>query len=108
MSFQHLLLLWRNDPCVVIGRHQNPWTECDVPHLRAASVDLARRNSGGGTVYHDQGNINCTFFTRKSAYHRRHNLDIICAAIKRLTALDVSVNKREDIVLNNKHKVTAK
>jgi len=102
---KHLLLLWRNTPCVVIGRHQNPWTEANVPYLRAANVDLARRNSGGGTVFHDMGNINCTFFTRKSDYRRRHNLDIICSAIRRATALDVSVNSREDIVLDSKHKV---
>ena len=44
-DFEHkrLLLLWRNDPCVVIGRHQNPWTEADVPHLRSSYTDLARR-----------------------------------------------------------------
>ena len=44
-DFEHkrLLLLWRNDPCVVIGRHQNPWTEADVPYLRSSYIDLARR-----------------------------------------------------------------
>ena len=44
-DFEHkrLLLLWRNDPCVVIGRHQNPWTEADVPYVRSSYIDLARR-----------------------------------------------------------------
>ena len=100
-----MLLLWRNDPCVVIGRHQNPWTESNVPFLRNSNVNLARRNSGGGTVYHDLGNINFTFFTQKSEYRRKHNLEIICSAIRRLTNLDVAINDREDIVLNNEHKV---
>ena len=89
----------------MIGRHQNPWTEADVPFLRENAIELARRNSGGGTVYHDLGNINCTFFTQRSDYHRRHNLDIICGAIRRMTDLNVSVNKREDIVLDEEHKV---
>lgn len=101
-----MLLLWRNDPCVVIGRHQNPWTESNVPFLRESNINLARRNSGGGTVYHDLGNLNCTFFTRRSAYERRRNLDIICNAIQKTTHLDVSVNKREDIVLDNEHKIS--
>ncbi|TRY72172.1 hypothetical protein TCAL_08451 [Tigriopus californicus] len=79
---RHLLLLWRNDPCVVIGRHQNPWTESNVPYIRNSDVDLARRNSGGGTVFHDMGNINCTFFTQRSEYHRKHNLDISGTAAK--------------------------
>lgn len=103
---KHLLLLWRNDPCVVIGRHQNPWTESNVPFLRNSSINLARRNSGGGTVYHDLGNINCTFFTRRSEYDRRKNLDLICSAIKRVSDLNVAVNKRDDIVIDDLHKVS--
>jgi len=105
-AHKHLLLLWRNQPCVVIGRHQNPWMESNVPFLRENNINLARRNSGGGTVYHDLGNLNCTFFTRRSRYDRRRNLEIICSAIRRSTDLNVSVNKREDIVLNNEHKIS--
>ncbi|CAB4055574.1 LIPT1 [Lepeophtheirus salmonis] len=103
---KHLLLLWRNNPCVVIGRHQNPWVETNVPFLRDHDIDLARRNSGGGTVFHDLGNINCTFFTHRDQYRRRHNLEIICSAIQRLTNLDVGINSREDIVLNSEHKIS--
>nr|ACO15151.1 Lipoyltransferase 1, mitochondrial precursor [Caligus clemensi] len=103
---KHLLLLWRNNPCVVIGRHQNPWVEANVPFLRGQDIDLARRNSGGGTVYHDLGNINCTFFTHRDQYRRRHNLEIICSAIQRLTNLNVGINAREDIVLNSETKIS--
>jgi len=104
-DFDHksLLLLWKNDPCVVIGRHQNPWTESNVPFLRESYTKLARRNSGGGTVYHDLGNLNCTFFTRRSAYDRRRNLEVVCAAIKAISNLDVRVNNRDDIVFNADH-----
>ena len=31
---------------------QNPWVECNVPLLAQRGVDVARRGSGGGTVYH--------------------------------------------------------
>ena len=55
-------------------------------------------------MYHDLGNINCTFFTKRSQYERRRNLDLICSALRRTTALDVSVNEREDIVLDGAHK----
>ena len=60
-----VLFFWRNSPSVVIGRHQNPWQECNLNLMREKGVKLARRRSGGGTVYHDMGNINLTFFTTK-------------------------------------------
>jgi len=52
------------------------------------------------------GNLNCTFFTRRSRYDRKRNLNIICDAIKEATALNVAVNSREDIVLDEKHKIS--
>lgn len=79
LSNHHLLMLWRNDPCVVIGRHQNPWLECNFATLPSIGqgVKLARRNSGGGTVYHDMENLNLTFFTGREEYSRRRNLEVI-------------------------------
>lgn len=47
-SNNRLLLLWRNKPCVVIGRYQNPFAECDMEYLTHKQIDLARRYSGGG------------------------------------------------------------
>ena len=40
----HVLMLWANDPCVVIGRHQNPFDEANVSNLQKAGIALARRN----------------------------------------------------------------
>lgn len=62
---RNILFLWRNSPCVVIGRHQNPHVEANLQYLESAGVPVARRSSGGGTVYHDEGNLNCTFFTTR-------------------------------------------
>ena len=63
---RQLLFLWRNSPCVVIGRHQNPYKEANLSYLESARVPVVRRHSGGGTVYHDDGNLNCTFFTPRA------------------------------------------
>lgn len=41
----HVLMLWMNNPCVVIGRHQNPFSEADVSQLETNGIELARRNS---------------------------------------------------------------
>ena len=105
-SKHHILLLWKNDPCVVIGRHQNPWLECNVAGCEQKNVAVARRNSGGGTVYHDTGNLNLTFFTPRDRYNRKFNLEIITRALFRQWGLKSVINKKEDIVVQNEFKVS--
>ncbi|EDW79670.1 uncharacterized protein Dwil_GK17909, isoform A [Drosophila willistoni] len=101
-SHHHVLLLWANDPCVVIGRHQNPFTEANVSKLMERGITLARRNSGGGAVYHDRGNLNCTFFTPRERYDRKYNLNIVTRALFREWAIKAEINERDDIVILNK------
>ena len=100
-----ILLMWQNKPAVVIGRHQNPWLECNVPKLREHGIDLARRISGGGCVYHDLGNLNCSFLKTKKQYNRRQNLDLVVEAVTNQWGVDLQVNTREDIVLDGLYKV---
>lgn len=101
-SNHHVLMLWANDPCVVIGRHQNPFLEANVSKLRKAGVPLARRNSGGGTVYHDRGNMNMTFFTPRDRYNRNYNLNIITRALFREWGIKADISPRDDITLFSK------
>ncbi|KAK9506377.1 hypothetical protein O3M35_008328 [Rhynocoris fuscipes] len=102
----HVMLLWRNEPCVVIGRHQNPWQEADVENLDKSGIALARRNSGGGSVYHDEGNLNITFFTPKDRYNRKENLEILSRTLQKEWNLTPEINKKEDIVLDNNNKIS--
>ncbi|XP_032674805.1 lipoyltransferase 1, mitochondrial-like [Odontomachus brunneus] len=105
-SNHHVLLLWRNDPCVVYGRHQNPWKECNVQAAEKRGIALARRNSGGGTVYHDNGNLNLSFFTPRERYNRKYNLHIITRALFREWCLKSVVNERDDIVVEGNYKIS--
>jgi len=50
-----------NDPSVIIGKHQNAWAEVDLPWTRQHNIPVVRRMSGGGTVWHDHGNLNFSF-----------------------------------------------
>uniref|UniRef100_A0A1B6KYI1 BPL/LPL catalytic domain-containing protein n=1 Tax=Graphocephala atropunctata TaxID=36148 RepID=A0A1B6KYI1_9HEMI len=102
----HVMLLWRNSPSVVIGRHQNPWLEANFGPLSEQGVQIARRNSGGGAVYHDHGNLNLTFFTPRDRYNRKKNLEIITSALHREWGLKTEVNKKEDIVIDGMNKIS--
>ncbi|MBZ2202115.1 MAG: lipoate--protein ligase [Lentilactobacillus hilgardii] len=53
----HGLMFYINKPSVIIGRNQNVWAEVDVDYLHEHDIELVRRTSGGGAVYHDMGNF---------------------------------------------------
>lgn len=53
-----ILLLWRNSPVIVCGAHQNIYQETSVYRAEKKGIEILRRVSGGGTVYHDEGNLN--------------------------------------------------
>ncbi|XP_013197171.2 lipoyltransferase 1, mitochondrial isoform X2 [Amyelois transitella] len=105
-SRHHVMMVWRNEPCVVIGRHQNPWLEANVPLLSEREIALARRNSGGGTVYHDRGNLNITFFTPRERYDRKYNLELVKRALYREFGIKSIINERQDIVVRDKYKIS--
>ena len=59
-----VFLLWKNTPAVVVGSYQNICREVHVEALRQRGIPVVRRISGGGTVYHDLGNVNYTYIIR--------------------------------------------
>ena len=65
-----VLLIWRNAPAVVCGRFQNVFAEVSVPEAGHRGIPVIRRPSGGGTVYHDLGNVNYTIIRNGSPYDR--------------------------------------
>jgi lipoate-protein ligase A len=56
-------------------------------------------------VYHDEGNLNCSFLKDKSLYKRHSNLDLVVRAIKANWDVDLDINTREDILLDGFYKV---
>ena len=55
-----VFFLWRNTPCVVVGSFQSICREVRAAELYHLGIPVLRRMSGGGTVYHDLGNVNYT------------------------------------------------
>ena len=120
-----ILFFYTNRPCVVIGRNQNPWLECNLHRLRdglpngvkgdqsvsasglaggATAIDLVRRRSGGGTVFHDLGNLNYSVIVPNDKdFNRRKHAEMVVRGLNNLTnhdfASNIKVNDRHDIVM---------
>ena len=91
------MYLWKNQRTVVIGCHQNPYSECNVALLEEEGGHLMRRGTGGGAVYHDLGNINFSFIADKSLYDVRKQLSVIQDALQRF-GLQAEISGRNDLL----------
>ncbi len=97
----HILYLWKNAPCIVIGRYQNPWKECNLKALERDSVILARRYSGGGAVYHDMGNTCFTFISPKDTFDKQVNFDIVIKALADV-GITAQLSGRNDLLVDDR------
>jgi lipoate-protein ligase A len=77
-----VLFLWQSDWAVVMGKNQNPWKECRLDRMREEHVPLARRISGGGTVYHDAGNLNYCVIVDRTDYNEHKAYDMVMQALR--------------------------
>ena len=94
-------MLWTSVPSILIGKHQNTYTEINVPYVKEREIPVVRRMSGGGTVFCDPGNINFTFIESDQgsfADFRKFTRPIL-AYIQSL-GVDASFSGRNDLVIN--------
>jgi lipoate---protein ligase len=56
-----VFMLWQNSPSIIVGKHQNTLAEINLEWATKNKIPVVRRISGGGTVFHDLGNLNFTF-----------------------------------------------
>src|SRR5690625_275930 len=58
------LLFYINEPSIIVGKNQNSIEEINTDYVDANNIKVVRRLSGGGAVYHDEGNLNYSFITK--------------------------------------------
>lgn len=96
-----VLFLWQNENTIVIGRNQNPYKECHINKLKEDGVQLVRRLSGGGAVYHDRGNLNFTFIAADANYDVENNLKVILNGISSF-GVHGYFNGRNDLMIQER------
>ncbi len=96
------LILWQNASSVIVGRNQNTVQEVNEPFVREQGISVVRRNTGGGAVYHDLGNLNYSFICDAEETEKRTAQRFtapVVAALKAL-GLDAESSGRNDILVS--------
>ena len=98
---EDVFLLYKNSPSIVVGKHQNTLAEINLTFVRENEIIVARRISGGGTVFHDLGNLNFAFITSgregELVNYRKATIPIINALAT--MGLDIKLGKRNELLL---------
>lgn len=94
------LIFYVNSECAVLGRTQNPFKEVDVNYAAANGIPIARRRSGGGTVVHDEGNLNFCFVRPREEHEPLSNAKLVASVLREEFGIKAVVNERADIVVD--------
>ena len=99
---QDIFLLWRNTPAVIVGCYQNISQEVSLCRLKERGIPVVRRSSGGGTVYHDLGNVNYSLMKKRNKILEYDDFLLpVIDALRRL-GIKAEKNRCSDIAIGGK------
>lgn len=99
---EDIFMLWRNENAIIVGKNQNTLSEINYEYVKENNIKVVRRQSGGGAVFHDLGNINFTFIScdnNSFSDFKRFTMPII-EALKTLN-IQAEFSGRNDLLINN-------
>lgn len=101
---EQYFMLWQNNPTVVVGRYQNTEEEINREFVDSHNIQVVRRLSGGGAVYHDSGNLNFSFIVNQDDISDFNFCVFVQPVIQTLAdfGITASFTGRNDIVIDGK------
>jgi lipoate-protein ligase A len=101
---EDIFMLWQSHDTVVVGKHQNALAEINYPFVRENNITVARRISGGGTVFHDAGNVNFAYIKNVNDTAEINFKKFTKPVVEALERLGINaVNSgRNDLLVNDK------
>ncbi len=99
---EEVFMLWRDIPAVIIGKNQDVYAEVNLDYAKDNNIEVFRRKSGGGAVYHDLNNLQYTYISSNVDVKGKESFELfakpIVDALKNL-GLDAEFTGRNDILL---------
>lgn len=100
-----ILLFYINDNAIIIGKNQNTYEEVNTTYVEENDVNVVRRFSGGGAVYHDLGVLNFCFITKDDGDSFRNFAKFtepVINALHKMGVEDAKLKGRNDLVIGEK------
>lgn len=100
-SQEDIILLWQNKNTIVVGKNQNTLEEINYPYVMKHNINVVRRMTGGGAVYHDLGNVNFSIIRTTEKEHFNdyaYFTQPVCLFLQTL-GLNVKLSGRNDLTL---------
>ncbi|MBQ2945732.1 MAG: lipoate--protein ligase [Clostridia bacterium] len=101
---EDIFYLWQNDNAVIIGKNQNAYSEIDLSYAEAHGIKVVRRLTGGGAVFHDNGNLNYTVIEKndEESFGNYEKFSKTVIAYLKTLGVDAELSGRNDLLADGK------